>query len=97
MEAVRILSMEDEMIMKFAARVPEKSLPRYPGGVAIEFVAIFEKLLGPCRFRKLRSSSQRAWVSRTEPDTARYAGRNKPKRRASNLAATPNDQIAIAA
>jgi hypothetical protein len=54
LNAVRILAPDDAIILQAARHVPEDSLPRVPGGVALEFVVAMQRASAspmPCRSR----------------------------------------------
>jgi hypothetical protein len=44
LSAVRILAPNDTFILNLAERVREADLPPYPGGAALEFVAVLSRL-----------------------------------------------------
>jgi hypothetical protein len=46
LKAVRILASDDPFVLRTVRRIPEERLPAFPGGVALEFVAMSERLRG---------------------------------------------------
>ena len=69
MRAVQILAPGDQLIFQAANRIPEERLPAFPGGVALEFVAAFQRL---------RESTSINIPIKRKARQARHAGHHKP-------------------
>jgi hypothetical protein len=69
MQAVQILAPGDQLIFQAAQRIPEERLPAFPGGVALELVAAFQRL---------RESTSINIPNKLKTHAARDAGHHKP-------------------
>jgi hypothetical protein len=57
MRAVQILAPNDQFIINAANLVREEVLPKYPGGVALEFVAAVQRLRASSTYKAIINSS----------------------------------------